>query len=98
MWLTFIALVLVLAALIGSVFAGGIFTIVFIPLAAVAVVAAVAAAMLTRGSEVSASDSDRSTTTEPSRTTPNNLPRRSRSGGHVEAGPAQLADARRERQ
>jgi hypothetical protein len=40
MWLTYIAVLLVIAA-IASIFAGGIFTIIFIPLAIIAMIGAV---------------------------------------------------------
>jgi len=75
MWLTFFLLAFVVAAIIASAFAGGIFTIVLIPLAAIAAVTAVGMAMYNRAQEASAGQTERPTADPTPHTSPNALPR-----------------------
>jgi hypothetical protein len=98
MWLTFIALVLVIAAIVASAFAGGIFTIVLIPLAFVAVVGAIGAGMYARAQDVGAGQTESTTSDSTPQTPANALPRQRGARAHAGASPGQLADARRERQ
>lgn len=98
MWLGFFALVLVIAAVVASAFAGGVFTIVLIPLAVLAVIAAALTAMWGRASEVSAGRTKGDTSEPAPSTRPNALPRRRGGGGHPTATPDQLIDARQEQQ
>jgi hypothetical protein len=98
MWLTFIAIVLVAAAVLASVVSGGVFTIILIPLAAVAVVLALGSGLLGRASAVRAGETQGDAADSTSRTSPNTLPRSRRRSGHVPSSPERLADARREQQ
>jgi Zn-dependent protease with chaperone function len=98
MWLTFIALVLVIAAVLASAFAGGAFTIVLIPLAVIAVGTATVLGLWSRASAVSAGETGGDAADPTANTVANALPRTRRRGGHAPSSPERLADARREQQ
>jgi hypothetical protein len=89
MWLYLIALVMVVLGIGGGIFAGGIFTIVLIPLAAIVLVSGLGYGAIARAA---AEKSGRTATNDP-------LPHRPESNpGHTLATPEQLADERRVRQ
>jgi hypothetical protein len=94
MWLYLIAAVLVILGLIGGIFAGGIFTIVLVPLGAIVVVTAVGSAMWGRAAQGSAGGG-----TDASGSEGSTLPRsRSRESGRQLSSPERLADTRRQQQ
>jgi hypothetical protein len=94
MWLYLIAGVLLILGLGGGLAFGGIFTIVLVPLAGIALVAALLSAMWSRASQGSAGGE---TGAAPATNPP--LPHsRRRDSGHVPTSPEQLADARRTEQ
>jgi hypothetical protein len=89
MWLYLVGVVLAVLAIAGTVLGGGIFTIVLIPLAAIALISAVAASVLGRAAQPGGDG----TGEEPA------LPHdRPREPGHVPTTPERLADARRVQQ
>jgi hypothetical protein len=89
MWLYLIALVLVMLGIVGGVFAGGIFTIVLVPLAAIALLSGLGYSMLARTAEEKAGAADAN----------NPLPHQpERAPSHVPSSPERLADERRIRQ
>jgi hypothetical protein len=89
MWLYVIAIVLVGLAIAGSVFSGGIFTIVLVPVAAIIVICGLAYGAIARAA---AEKSGRAGAR-------NRLPRQpDPTPGHTLATPEQLADERRIRQ
>ncbi|HWE34768.1 MAG TPA: hypothetical protein VG410_14845 [Solirubrobacteraceae bacterium] len=99
MWLGLAVLVVAVAAAIGGAFAGGIFTIVLIPLAGLALIGALIGWMWGRAT----GGAGVGTTTEPTesggRMSANSLPRtRGSSGAHAPASPERVADLRREQQ
>jgi hypothetical protein len=86
MWLYPIVIALIIAGIVGGIFAGGMFTIVLIPLAVVVLFSGLAYSMMARAAEekAGAADADRP------------LPHQRPSGNGQEAHtPEQLADARR---
>jgi|GEM_PF-3210933 len=94
MWLFLIAAVLVLFAIVGGVFAGGVFTIVLVPLAAIAVVSAVVFGIWGRAAQGS-----QGAETDASHTTDRPLPHQRRQpSGRAPSSPERLADARRVQQ
>jgi hypothetical protein len=94
MWFYALIVLLVILAIAGGTLAGGIFTIVLIPLAAIALISAIVYGMLGRAIERrSGSSSDASH--EPGRPLPS---RRRRPSGRVETTPDRLVDARRQQQ
>jgi hypothetical protein len=93
----FLALIAVFAV-IGGAFAGGVFTIVLIPIAAIAVVSAIGAAYVGRASQ-SAESRRQQPRDRSSVGSANALPRTpTRAPSHVQASPEELVDARREAQ
>jgi hypothetical protein len=93
MWFYPILLMLVVLALAGGIFLGGVFTLVLVPLAAIAIVSVVGYAMWARSQAAGGSAAD----TEPSAGPP--LPhQRRREPAHVTAPPERLVDARRQQQ
>jgi hypothetical protein len=95
MWLTYIAVPLVIAAIVASVVGGGIFTIILVPLAVICVVAAVAAAAFARATGTETAVRRSATEAGPGGSA---LPRRrSTPSGRAPTSPGALADAPRER-
>lgn len=94
MWFYPLLIVLVILALVGGTLAGGIYTLVLIPLAVIAVVSAVVYAMWGRSMQGHAGASTDATT---AKTQP--LPHhRARPSGRATTSPEALADARRQQQ
>ena len=94
MWLYLIAVLLLFFGIIGGIFGGGIFTIVLLPLAFVALASAVLAGMWARSHEAKTAGS-----TDASPSTGRPLPHdRARPSGRAPTSPERLADARREQQ
>jgi hypothetical protein len=94
MWFYPLLIVLVVLAIGGGTVAGGVYTLVLIPLAVVAVVSAVVYAMWGRAMQGQAGGSTEATAakTEP-------LPHhRTRPSGRAATSPEALADARRQQQ
>lgn len=97
MWLYMIAAFLILVGIIGGVFSGGIFTIVFIPLGVIMVVAAVLFGMWGRasragaGAETRGGSETRASEPAPLRHTPASAPA-------APSTPEDLVDARRAQQ
>ncbi len=99
MWLALVVAVLAVAGLVGGAFAGGIFTIVLIPIAAIALIALFIGWLWARAT----AGASASTTTESADTggglPASSLPRtRGGSGAHAPTSPERLADLRREQQ
>jgi uncharacterized protein (DUF58 family) len=96
MWLTYIALPLIVLAIIASVAGGGIFTIILVPLAIIAIVAAVWSGASARAAGAEPTTRRGSHGAGPGGTAlPTSPPR---SSGRVQSSPEGLADARREQQ
>jgi heme O synthase-like polyprenyltransferase len=94
MWFYPVVLVLVILAIVGATLAGGIFTIVLVPLAAIALVSAVVSLLWGRALEGSAD-----TNIDASHTTARPLPhQRRRPSGRSRTSPERLADTRRRQQ
>ncbi len=94
MWFYPLLIVLVILAIVGGTLAGGVFTLVLIPLAVVVAVSAIVYAMWGRATEARAGGATDATTAkaEP-------LPhRRERPSGRAPTSPDALADARRQHQ
>jgi hypothetical protein len=98
MWLAVLVFLIAVFAAIGGTLAGGAFTIVLIPVAAIAVLTAIGSVYVARASQ--SAESRRQKPGDPSSVdSPNALPRtHAHSPGHVQASPEQLVDARREAQ
>ncbi len=94
MWFYPVVLVLVILALAGGTLAGGIYTIVLIPIAAIVVISGVVYALWGRALQGSAGVS-----TDASHTSSRPLPhRRRRPSGRAQGSPEALTDARRQQQ
>ncbi len=93
MWFYPLLLILVVLGLAGAIFMGGVYTLILVPLVAVAIVSTLGYALWTR-SQTEAGSGDEAGQ-RPGRPLPHQ-PRREPS--HVTAGPEQLADARRQQQ
>lgn len=94
MWFYPVVLVLVILAVVGGSLAGGIFTIVLVPLAAIVLVSAIVYSMWGRALQASEGVSADAT-----HTTRRPLPhRRRRDSGRAPTSPEGLVDARREQQ
>jgi hypothetical protein len=94
MWFYALIVLLVILAIAGATLAGGVFTIVLVPLAAIALISAIVHGMLGRAAERrSGASSDGSH--EPGRPLPS---QRRRPSGRVQTTPGRLADARRQQQ
>lgn len=94
MWFYPVVLVVVALCIVGGSLAGGIFTIVLVPLALIALVSAVVYAMWGRSMEGS-----RGVPTDAEHTSTQPLPhRRRRPSGRAPSSPEGLADARRQQQ
>jgi uncharacterized membrane protein YfcA len=94
MWFYPLLLVLVILAVVGGTLAGGIYTIVLLPLAVIVVISAVVYAMWGRALEGSGG-----TATDATHTSHRPLPhRRVRPSGRGSRSPEALTDARREQQ
>jgi uncharacterized membrane protein YfcA len=94
MWFYPVVLVLVILAIVGATLAGGVYTIVLIPLAVVVLISALIYALWGRalqGREGVATDADHIS----SRPLPH---RRRRPSGRAPTSPEALADARRQQQ
>ena len=92
MWLYIVAVFLFFVGIIGGVASGGIFTLIFIPLALIMLVVAVIVGMLGRAAQGDAeTGSSQTTEPEPLRHTPPQ-------GAASPATPEDLADARRTQQ
>jgi hypothetical protein len=102
MWLGLAIVVIAIAAVIAGAFAGGIFTIVLIPLAALAVIALFISWLWGRATNTAgagATTNAPESAPETSATIAASLPRsRGSAGAHVPTSPERLADARREQQ
>ena len=94
MWLYMIAAVLIVVALLGGVAAGGIFTLILVPLALIALGSAIGYALLVRSAHVSAGVGQGGTAVDE-----RPLPRtEARDSGHVPTDPDLLVNVRREQQ
>jgi hypothetical protein len=89
MWLYLIVAALVAVGIIGGVFAGGIFTIVLVPLAVVVLFSGLGYSLLARAAEEKAGAADAN---NPLPHQPEHAP------SHVPTSPERLADERRVRQ
>lgn len=94
MWFYPVLIALVILAIVGGTLAGGVFTLVLVPLAGVVAISALVYSMWGRAMQGSAGAStDAATTNE----TP--LPhQRQRPSGRAPSSPERLADARRQQQ
>lgn len=94
MWLGLIALILVVAAILLSIVSGGIFTIVLVPLAVIAVISAVVSATMGASAANAPSDGNPRARREPG---VDSLPhsRPAETANHQPATPEDLVDARR---
>jgi hypothetical protein len=94
MWFYPLLLLLVILAVVGGTLAGGVFTIVLIPLAAIALISGALYALWSRSLQGSAGGS-----TDATHTTDRPLPHeRRRPVGRAPSSPERLADARRQQQ
>jgi len=94
MWFWPVILALVILAIVGGALGGGIFTIVLVPLAAIALISAIVYGVWSRALEGGAGAGNEATH-EADRP----LPHRSRRpAGRVHTSPEQLVDARRQQQ
>lgn len=94
MWFYPVLLALVILGVVGGSLAGGIFTIVLVPLAVIVLISAVMYSLWGRSLEGSAG-----VATDASHTSRRPLPhRRRRPAGRAPSSPEGLADARREQQ
>lgn len=94
MWFYPVLLALVILAIVGGTLAGGIFTIVLVPLAAIVLISAVVYSMWGRALEGSGGVS-----TDATHTSRRPLPHgRRRPSGRATGSPEELVDARRQRQ
>jgi hypothetical protein len=89
MWLYLIAVVLILAGIIGGALTGGIFTIILLPIGAVMLIVAAATGLFARAS------ANRAVSAEPDDPLPRSRPTGT---GRVATTPERLADARRAQQ
>jgi hypothetical protein len=94
MWLYPLVIALVILAIVGGTLAGGIYTIVLVPLAAIAAISAVVYALWARALQGAAGDSA-STSDRTERPLPH---RQRRPSGRAPSSPERLVDARREQQ
>jgi hypothetical protein len=97
MWISILVFIVAVFAVVGGALAGGVYTIVLIPLALVVVGSAILYSALGRAAERNQSKDGSGGTSGP---TPGNaLPRtHRRSAGHVRTSPEGLSNARREQQ
>jgi hypothetical protein len=94
MWFYPLLLVIVILAVVGGTLAGGVYTIVLIPLAVIVIISAVVYAMWGR-----AMQADAGASTDASATSTEPLPhQRQRPTGRAPSSPEGLADARRQQQ
>ena len=94
MWFYPVLLALVVLAVVGGAFAGGIYTVVLVPLAAIAVISAGVYALWGRALQSGSGGS-----TDASHASRRPLPhRRRRPSGRAPSSPETLADARRQQQ
>jgi hypothetical protein len=94
MWFYPVLLALVILAIVGGTLAGGIFTIVLVPLAGIVLISAVVYSLWARALQGSAGAD-----TDASHTTDRPLPRhRRRPSGRAPSSPQRLADTRRQQQ
>jgi hypothetical protein len=93
-WFYPIAGFLVVVGIVGGIFTGGIFTIVFVPLGVVAALSGMAYGAYGRAAQRRAENPG-----QPAETTERALPHtRQHASGHVPTSPESLADARRRAQ
>ena len=94
MWFYPLLIALVILAIVGGTLAGGIFTIVLIPLGVIALVSGIVYAMWGRAAQGSAGAA-----TDAATTSDRPLPhQRQRPTGRAPSSPERLADARRQQQ
>lgn len=95
MWLYMVALVLLVAGIVGGVLTGGIFTIVLLPLGVIVLIAAIVTGLWARGAGASAHDLRSGAELEPA-----DLPHTTRPqpGASGTTSPDELVDARRRAQ
>lgn len=93
MWLSILALVLLLFGIIGSVLSGGIFTIVLIPLGIIALITAAVV-----GGFGAAAQDRHGASPDARSSTPRPLPTEHSNARSSPSGPEDLADARRVQQ
>jgi hypothetical protein len=94
MWLYLIGGALLVIGLVGGVLTGGIFTIVLIPVGAIALVSAIGYGMWARAQQARAGGSTEAAEA-PERPLPHRMPG---SSGRARTSPERLADARRAQQ
>jgi hypothetical protein len=94
MWFYPLIVLLVILAIVGGTLAGGVFTIVLVPLAVIALGSAVVYGMWGRAMQASESTAS-GPAEEPGRPLPH---RRRRPSGRAPSTPDRLADARRQQQ
>jgi hypothetical protein len=89
MWFYIVVVVLVVLGIAGGIFAGGIFTIVLVPLALIVLLSGLGYSLIARAAQEKAGATDAE----------NPLPHQPhRATGHVRTSPERLADERRIRQ
>jgi uncharacterized membrane protein YfcA len=94
MWFYPLVIVLVILAVVGGTLAGGIFTIVLVPLAAIVLISGLVYTLWGRALQGGAGDS-----TEGTQASRRPLPhRRPRPSGRAPSSPERLADTRRQQQ
>lgn len=94
MWLYPLLIVVVILAVVGGTLAGGVFTIVLMPVAAIVLISGLVYAIWGRSLEAGA-DADTNATHTTDRPLPHN---RRRPSGRTPSSPERLADARRQHQ
>jgi uncharacterized protein (DUF58 family) len=93
MWFYPLLLILVLLAVAGAIFMGGVYTLVLVPLVLVALASTLGYALWTRSQTAVGGDEEAGR--KPGRPLPH---QRRREPGHVTAAPERLVDARRQQQ
>jgi hypothetical protein len=94
MWLFLVALIVLVVAIVGSIFSGGIFTIVFIPLGVIALATAVGSSMFARSAHRKSAGGARAGAGEPRPLPSSNH----QNTAPAPDSPADLVDARRQQQ
>jgi hypothetical protein len=94
MWLLYLAVLLLIFGIAGSVVSGGIFTIIVLPLGVIVLVAAGLMALWKRSMKIRSGD-DSGPSSEPAALPHTNRPQ---PGTHGPSTPSQLVDARRQQQ
>jgi hypothetical protein len=95
MWLLYLAGLLLIFGIAGSVVSGGIFTIIVLPLGVIVLIVAGLLALWKRSMKIRSGDDTGPSTSEPAVLPHTNRPQ---PGTHGPSTPSQLADARRQQQ